>query len=70
MIAPAVLLGNDVLDMKGQHRIIILMYPAILAAVAGAAADQAADGGVHPACFASSSRAWACRIAMKSANAM
>src|ERR1041384_5001833 len=69
-VAAEVLPGDDVFKMEQQMRIVVLVHQAILAAISRAAADQATDGGFHRAFFASKSRALACRMAMKSANAM
>ncbi len=43
-IAAAMLPGDDVLNVEGKERIVVLMHPAILAAPLGAAADQLAGG--------------------------
>lgn len=68
-IPSTMLLCDDMFDVEGKQRIIVLVHPAILTAIAGPAPDQSANGGAHGAFFVSNSRVFACMIAMKSANA-
>jgi hypothetical protein len=48
IVAAAVLLRDNVLDMEAIEWLVVLMDSAVLAAVAGAAPDQFAGLGVHP----------------------
>src|SRR2546427_12896404 len=58
-IAAMVLLGNDVFDVKRQNRIVVLMHPAIFAAIGCATANQTTNGDFHHDFLASRSRALA-----------
>ena len=70
MIGPAMLFCDDVFDVEGEKRIVVLMHPAIFTTITGASPNQTSSCGVHQDFLASRSRALACKIAMKSANAI
>ena len=70
MIRPLVLLGDDVLNVIQKCWIIELMHAAILTTIASTAPNQASNGRLHWTFLARRSRALACKIAIKSANAM
>jgi hypothetical protein len=47
MVDAEMLLGNDMFDVERQIGIIVLVHLTILTAIAGAPANQAANGGSH-----------------------
>lgn len=46
-VVAVMLLGNDMLDVKGEERLIGLMQATILATPAGPRTHQSADGPIH-----------------------
>jgi hypothetical protein len=48
-VTAPVLLRGDVLDVVAEERLVALLHPAVLTAIAGALPDQASGGCVHPA---------------------
>ena len=48
VVRAAMLLGNDVFDVKRDERQLILMASAVFAAVSRAVADETAKSGVDP----------------------
>lgn len=70
MIVAEMLLRDDVFNVKCQMRIVVLVHSAVFTAIAGTLAHPTTDKRFHRDCFASSSRAFAFKMAMKSANAI
>jgi hypothetical protein len=62
-----VLLGNDVFDVEGEKRVVVLVQPAVFAAVGRPATHQFSRGLVHQEAEVSWARALAWRIATMSA---
>ena len=69
-VASVVLFRDDVFDVKREQWVVVLVYPAIFTAIASPSANQASNGSIHQEFLARRSRAFACKIATKSANAM
>lgn len=66
IVGAAVLLGNDVFDVKRLVRILVLMKPAVFAAAASTLSDEGSERIVHhsPWGIASSCRAFDFKMAM------
>jgi hypothetical protein len=67
VISAAVLLRNDVFDVKPEELMCLLWKVAVLAPVVRSGSDSPSSGGVdhEEECWAKSFRAFAWRIAMK-----
>ncbi len=70
MVAASMLFGNYMFDVKGEKGIIVLMHLTVFATVCSPPPNQPSNGLVHQDFLTSKSRALACKIATKSANAM
>lgn len=68
IVMTTMLAGNDMLDVKGRKREVLLLEPTIFTAVSGAAPDEVADCGVHQHCGrrVRMARAFACKRPMRS----
>ena len=68
ILIATVLAGNDMLNMEGRKRKVLLLEPTIFAAVACAVTDEGADCGIHQhyGRWARMARAFACKRPMNS----